>query len=110
MSLGEKKFNIGKNIHIIESLKSEILSEVSSVFSITLQHTKEIPKRLADILPNIILLTYLLGKRLGISYQAMDLKIQSKLKIGILENHESIEWHSDLTELSRHLDKTRDKY
>jgi len=110
MSLGEKKFDIGKNIQIIESLKSEILSEVSSIFSITLHHAKEVPKRLAEILPNIILLTYLLGKRLGISYQAMDLKIQNKLKIGILENYESTEWHSELTELSRHLDKKRDKY
>lgn len=110
MAFWGKDLDIAKNIKIIEGLKSQILSDVSQMFSIMLEHTKDMPAKMIDILANMILLSYLLGKRLGISYQAMDMKIQSKLKLGIVENNDtSSEWYAELAELSKHLDKTRDR-
>lgn len=101
----EKDADITRNIRIIEFLKSEILTSLASLFHNLLKGSKANREALSDILANIILATYVLGKRLGFEHRAIDSKIMDKIKIGKLEEHETEKWYGDLSGLSDYLKK-----
>lgn len=92
--------DITRNIKIIEFLKSEILTTVATLFQTLLKGARAGQDILIDTLANLILVTYLLGKRLGIGFSVIDTKIMEKLKIGLLEEHEAEKWYGDLSSLS----------
>lgn len=101
--------DITKNIRVIEFLKSELLTAVASLYQILLKGTKAGQDVIQDILANIVLVTYLLGKRLGISYSLIDSRIQEKIRIGMLEDHETEKWYGDLSDLGEYLNKNKKK-
>ena len=105
MSTGNNGIDITKNIKIIEWLKSELLSSVASLFEILVRGIKGQKDILADVLANIILVTYILGQRLGISYSKMDRKIEDKIKLGVLEEHKLESWFGDLSSFRKHLNR-----
>ena len=72
----EKGSDITKNVKIIEWIKNEILISVSDLFNLIFKGVKPIDDKLQNTLANIIMLTYLLGKRLGISFDEIDYKIK----------------------------------
>jgi hypothetical protein len=110
MALPEKEIDITRNIKLIEWLKSELLTDLANLFRVLAKGVREeMYEAVSDILSNIILISYLLGKRLGISYNAIELKIQSKVKLGLVENHDVEKYYGDLSELSRHLGSFRRK-
>ncbi|OAT80867.1 MazG-like family protein [Desulfotomaculum copahuensis] len=96
---------ITKNIRVIEWLKADLLTSLSALFKGMLRGSEE---RLLDALGSIIITSYVLGKRLGISYTRIDLKVENKLRQGIDEDHEMERWYGDLSALLAHLgDKKR---
>ncbi|MCT4595433.1 MAG: MazG-like family protein [Anaeromicrobium sp.] len=97
--------DITRNIRLIEWLKSELLTTMASLFEILLKVEKASQETLVDILANIILVTYVLGKRLGINFSRVDMKIEDKLRLGILEKHKIEEWNGDLSALKQHLSR-----
>jgi hypothetical protein len=108
MAIPEKEIDITRNIKLIEWLKSELLTDLASLFKVLAGgFREEIHDAVSEILSNIILITYLLGKRLGISYNAIDLKVHNKIKLGLVENHDVEKYYGDLSELSRHLGNFR---
>jgi hypothetical protein len=110
MTVFEKEIDITRNIKLIEWLKSELLTDISNLFRTLVNGVREeVHDSVSDTLSNIILISYLLGKRLGISYNAIELKIRSKVKLGLVENHDVERYYGDLSELSRHLDSSRRK-
>jgi len=110
MAIPEKEIDITRNIKIIEWLKSELLTELADLFrTLAGGAREELHEVVGEILSNIILISYLLGRRLGISYNAIELKIQNKIKLGLVENHDVEKYYGDLSELSRHLGSNRRK-
>lgn len=110
MAVPEMEIDITRNIKLIEWLKSELLTDLANLFRILAQGVREeMHEAVSDTLSNIILISYLLGKRLGISYNSIELKIHSKIKLGLIENHDVEKYYGDLSELSRHLDNYRRK-
>lgn len=110
MAFFDKEIDITRNIKIIEWLKSELLQDVSSLFKILINGMREeVHDSISETLSNIILISYLLGKRLGISYNAIELKIDNKVKLGLLENHDVEKHYGDLSELAKHLNSSRTK-
>lgn len=105
MSTGNNGIDITKNIKIIDWLKSELLSSVASLFEILVKGIKGQKDILTDVLANIILVTYVLGQRLGINYAKVDRKIEDKIKLGVLEDHKLESWFGDLSSLRRHLNR-----
>ncbi|MFZ5353939.1 MAG: MazG-like family protein [Bacillota bacterium] len=99
--------DITKNIKVIEFLKSELLTAVATLHQTLLKGTKVTQEALVDILANLILVTYLLGKRLGVAYSVIDSKIQDKIRIGMLEDHETEKWYGDLSDLGDYLKKSK---
>lgn len=100
--------NITKNVRVIEFLKCNILADVSSLFTkLFTKDADDTGYKVADILASIISGCYILGRRLGISFETIDMKIKSNLKIGTLQKNELESEFGDLSELSGHLDGTR---
>lgn len=110
MAVFEKEIDITRNIKLIEWLKSELLTDMANLFRTLVNGVREeVHESVSDTLSNIILISYLLGKRLGISYSSIELKIRGKIKLGLVENHDVEKYYGDLSELSRHLDSSRRK-
>ncbi len=107
MALQDKEFDITRNIKIIEWLKSQLLSDVSQLYASMVKTEADTNDR-ADLMADMVILTYLLAKRLGVPYTTLDMKIMNKLKVGILENSTMDEWYGELVALSKHLEKSRD--
>jgi len=108
MAFYDREIDITRNIKMIEWLKSELLTDIANLFKILVDGMKEeIHEVISETLSNIILISYLLGKRLGISYNAIELRIQSKIKLGLIENHDVEKYYGDLSELAKHLNSSR---
>ncbi len=101
----ERGSDITKNVQIIEWMKKEIIMSVGDLFDLIFKGVKPLDEALQDTLANIIMITYLLGKRLGISFKEIDYKIREKIKIGIDENHSVENWYGDFSNLKNHIDK-----
>lgn len=101
-----EEINITGNIKLIDWLKTELLGSVTSLYRILLKGSKASQDIICESIAEIIILSYLLAKRLGIDFSSIDSKIQNKLKIGIIEEDE-IEKNSG--DLSRLLGYIRDR-
>ncbi|MCR4435155.1 MAG: MazG-like family protein [Clostridiales bacterium] len=108
MGFFDKEIDITRNIRLIEWLKSELLRDVANLFqSLANGMKEEIHDSAADTLANIILISYLIGRRLGLGYTAIEMKIENKVKLGLVENHDVEKHYGDLSELSKHLNGSR---
>ena len=99
---------ITKNIKLIEWLKTEILKSISELYQILFKGSKDSGQAVTDTIANNILVSYLLARRLGITFTDIDNKIEEKIKIGITDQHEIERWYRDLSELSGHLNRNRE--
>lgn len=110
MALFDKEIDITRNIKMIEWLKSEMLTDIANLFKILVNGMREeVHESLSETLSNIILICYLLGRRLGISYNAIEIKMENKIKLGLLENHDVEKYYGDISELAKHLNCSRTK-
>lgn len=100
----DKGSDITKNIKIVEWMKTEILMSVSDLFNLLFKGVKPLDEALQDTLANIIMITYLLAKRMGISFKEIDYKVKEKIRIGIEEDHSVERWYGDLSNLKKHMD------
>ena len=100
----DRNSDVTKNVKIIEWMKNEILMSISDLFNLLFKGVKPVDEVLQDTLANIIMITYLLAKRLGISFKDIDYKIKEKIKIGIKEEHSIETWYGDLSNLKKHMD------
>ena len=102
------KFNrnsdVTKNVNIIEWMKKELILSVGDVFDLIFKGVKPLDEVLQDSLANIIMITYLLAKRLGISFSEIDYKIKEKIRIGIDQNHSVESWYGDFSNLKKHME------
>ena len=99
----DRNTDITKNMKLIEWMKNELLMSVSELFNILFK-VRSADEGLQDILANIIMITYLLAKRLGISFNEIDYKIKEKTSLGIKEDHSIEKWYGDLTNLKNHIE------
>ena len=103
----DKSSDITKNVKILEWMKKELIMSVGDVFDLMFRGVKPLDDSLQDTLANIIMITYLLGKRLGISFKDIDNKINEKIKQGIDNNHSVESWYGDFSNLKKHIDNNR---
>ncbi len=78
-------FDVTQNIKLVEKLKSELLSSVSELFSDMLVPINNNER--AQTLADIIIFTYILADKLGITNTMIDSKAASKLKLNIVEQN-----------------------
>lgn len=110
MALFDKDIDITRNIKIIERLKSELLTDIANLFRILVNGVREeLHDAISEALSNIILLCYLLGRRLGVSYNSIEMKMDSKIRLGLVETDDIEKYYGDLSELAKHLNSNRVK-
>ena len=106
----EKEIGITSNIKSIETLKSGLLSSVAALFKTLAGDGRDnLHDTISDIISSIILICYILAKRLGVNYTAVENRVRSKLRLGLLEADGTGTEQNDLTELSKHFDSSRNK-
>ncbi len=93
--------DISRNLRIVETLKSELLEDISTLYrhlaDPILEDTREIA---ADTLSDMIVIGYLLGKRLGVEYAMMERHISKKIRLGLIHDNEIEKYYGDLSELA----------
>ncbi|KAB3530307.1 hypothetical protein F8154_14040 [Alkaliphilus pronyensis] len=99
----KNNIDIGKNIKMIEFLKCELLNSTAMLFETMIKGVRNGQEELLEVLANIILVTYSLGKRIGIDYSAIDKKVQEKAKLHMLQDHHLEKWYGELTSLNQHI-------
>ena len=102
-----RDMDIIRNLRAIEWLKSEILVTIAEVYQLLSKGEDYIKEDLEDLISNIILLSFLLSKRLGISYEEIESSLIDKIKLNILEGHKIEKWYGDLNELMTFLKADR---
>ncbi len=107
MASSEDNLDVTRNMRLVEWLKCEMLTGVASFYQLMQRGSRSSQEALADVIANIILVAYLLARRLGMTYATVDLRIQSKIKLGITEEHEVEKWYKDLSELAGYMNRTR---
>ena len=105
--LGAKRdINIATNLKIVEWFKAELVDSVAVLFKSLLKAGNEAT---SDALANIIIITYLMGRRVGVSFQTIDMCLRYKLNTSINEAQEIEQWYGDLSELQRYLESKEKK-
>jgi len=97
-----RNIDIAGGIRIIEWLRCELLSSVAELGRLMLTGAQAAQDALADVLANIVMVSYLLAQRLGISFDSIDHKVAAKVRLGILEEHE-MEKGGDLSALGEYI-------
>ena len=100
----DRNSDVTKNVKIIEWMKKELILSVGDVFDLIFKGVKPLDEALQDTLANIIMITYLLAKRLGISFSEIDYKIKEKIRIGIDQNNSEESWYGDFSNLKKHME------
>lgn len=88
----------------IEWLKAELVESVAALFKALLKTGDD---AVTDCLATIIITTYILGKRIGVSFQSIDFRVESKLRISINDAHEVEKWYGDLSTLLGYLENRK---
>ncbi|MDD3652660.1 MAG: MazG-like family protein [Desulfotomaculaceae bacterium] len=96
---------IVKNIKVVEWLKADLLTSLSVLFKSMLRGSEDL---ILDALASLVVTCYILGRRLGITFTRLDLRIEEKLLRSIEEDHEMEKWYGDISNLLNYLvDKKR---
>ena len=98
----DNQLDITKNIKMIEILKGQILAGVSDLHNSFIQPDSTEADKI-EIFADLTILIYILAKKLGISPETLLLKINKKLKIGVLD--ETDIFYEDVKELLRYFNK-----
>jgi len=93
--------DVAKNLKIIEWLKAEMVDSVGALFKALLKTGNDAA---ADALAAIIIVAYLLGKRVGVSFYTVDARIKAQLMANINDGHEVEQWYGDLSDLLHYLE------
>lgn len=88
-----------KNLRTIEWLKCEILTSIADLYKLLARGEMDMRDDLEELVSNTLLLTLLLGKRLGLEYKDINSSLIDKIKLNMLENHKIEKWYGDLGEL-----------
>ncbi len=102
--MADREIDITRSIKMIEWLKSELLADIAALFKELLNATKENSRDvITESISNIIIVAYLIAKRFGIEYRTIGIKMENKLKLGIIEGHDLEKAYGDLSGLIKHL-------
>jgi hypothetical protein len=91
------------NIKTIDNYKNYLLSSVADLFTTMGKGGKADIDEVVDELSEIIVLSYLLSKRLGQDYSFIDERIIKKLKLGILEGNGTDKEYHDYSKLIEYI-------
>lgn len=99
-----KEIDVIKNMKTIEWLKAELIGNISQLYKDMANNEDTSRENLEDLISNIILESYLLGKRLGIDYKSIDKALKGSIRLNLVEEHKIERWYGDLSALMEHIE------
>jgi len=99
-----KELDIARNLKMIDWLKAELIDAVAELFKSLLKAGNE---AVCDALATIMILSYLLGQRAGVSFASIDQRVRNKLHISLEDSLGGEDWQDNLSELLVYLEKTK---
>lgn len=97
-----KDLDVAKRAKVIEWLKTEVIDNVSRLFKALWEGSTT---KVGDSLVSLMMSSYILGRRLGMTYRDLDDLLLEKLKKHKQEGHQLEEWYQDISALEEHLRK-----
>ncbi|RAL23393.1 MazG-like family protein [Thermoflavimicrobium daqui] len=102
MNRPEKGMQFAKNIKVIDWLKTDMLNQIANLFKGLYYANRHI---LIDSLSSLIVSTYILARRMGLSFRELDQAIIDKLREHKNEGHQLEQWYGDLSSLEEYMNK-----
>lgn len=100
----DKEVDIAGTLKIIEQLKCQMLMDIAHLFSDLNEPSGSTNIERGDIMADMIIITYLLSKKLGIPYQQLNRRIVNKIRLGLIESNSSDRWRQELSELLKYFE------
>lgn len=104
MQVRNRDLDIAHNLKIIEWLKAELVDSVAGLFKSLLKAGSDAT---SDALATIVIITYILGRRVGINFLNIDAKIRNKLNASIKEAPPTEQWYGDLVDLLNYMENKK---
>jgi len=101
MESSKEHIDVAKSIRVIEWLKAEMVASVASLLKSMVKGSEE---AILDCLAGIMMVSYVLGKRVGITFSRIDQRLREKVSTSVREDHEIEQWYGDLSSLQRYLE------
>lgn len=101
-------FNIMTNIKIIEDLKAQLLCIIGEFFKLLTKGNNVARESILDCISGAITILYILGEKLGYSFEDIDHVIKSKLDMGIRAEDQVEKEGKSLSKLKRYINNRRD--
>jgi hypothetical protein len=98
----EREMDVARRAQTIDWLKTEIVDQVARLFRALWEGSTV---RLTDSLASLISSSYILGRRLGLSYRELDDAVIAKLRKLSQEGHTLEVDYGDLSRLEDHIRK-----
>lgn len=99
--------NIIANIKIIEEIKASIVCVIGELFHLLTKGSNVARDSILNSISRGIMLLYILGQRLGYSFEDIDNSLKKKIKKDISQNHEYEKDGGSLSSLDSYLKKNR---
>ncbi|MDR7869791.1 MAG: MazG-like family protein [Tissierellaceae bacterium] len=104
MNSNSRDIDIVKNMKTVEWLKSELLTNIAYLNRMFVDPEENSKENMEDTLSNIIMESYVLAKRLGISFKELDLTLKENIRLNLIEEHKIEKWYGDLSNLLEHIE------
>lgn len=92
--------DILRKLRLIEGLKAELVTNVGQLYQAMAQNSEQAIK---EGIAGIVVLCYVLARRLGIDFGALDEAVLTRADRYIKREHEAEQWFGDFSEYRRHL-------
>lgn len=96
---GRRPIDVAKNARTIDWLQAELAGSLAAIMKAMCAENEE---AVGEALAGTVLLSYLLGRRLGLDYGYIDSKILAHLHQNLKQPHEIETWYGDISALSGH--------
>jgi hypothetical protein len=96
------------NIKIIEDLKAQLLCIIGEFFKLLTKGNNVARESILDCISGAISILYILGEKLGYSFEDIDHVIKSKLDMGIRAEDQVEKEGKSLSKLKRYINNRRD--
>jgi hypothetical protein len=94
--------SIARHLKVLDWLRAELVGGVAALFKATALGSQD---AIADALSSILLTTYVLGRRLGISFAQLELRAALRAQELAKTGHEVERAYGDLSALQKHFDE-----
>lgn len=102
----KKAVDVASNSRVVEWLKADLVETVGVLMKSLLKASSDAT---TDALATLIIIAYVLGRRMGINYQVVEMRMKHKINTSIDEAQEIEEFYGDLTHLQKYLEARDNK-